>query len=215
MTKELKKAEEAVDHLVLGVANLEAGIAWVEQLTGVRATPGGKHPGGGTHNALLSLGGRRYLEIIAPDPEQPGIIGRFGDLSGLETPKLVTWAAVTNDVRGLAERARSAGYEIAELQEGSRARPDGRVLKWTTMSLRHDLGGVIPFFIEWGEGVTHPSEDSPKGCVLEGLTLRHPQPERVRQVLAAVGIEARVEKGEEAGMATKLNTLIGKCRIGS
>ena len=201
MTKELRKAEEAVDHLVLGVADLEAGIAWVEQLTGVRATPGGKHPGGGTHNALLSLGGRRYLEIIAPDPEQPGIIGRFGDLSGLETPKLVTWAAVTNDVRGLAERARSAGYEIAELQEGSRARPDGRVLKWTTMSLRHDLGGVIPFFIEWGEGVTHPSEDSLKGCVLEGLTLRHPQPERVRQVLAAVGIEAGVEEGEEAGSA--------------
>ena len=53
-------------HLVVGVRSLPEGIAEFEQLTGIKAAVGGKHPGRGTENALVSLGEGRYLEIIAP-----------------------------------------------------------------------------------------------------------------------------------------------------
>ena len=47
-------AVEAVDHLLLGVPDLEAGMKWFEEKTGVRPAPGGSHPGTGTQ---LETGG--------------------------------------------------------------------------------------------------------------------------------------------------------------
>ena len=47
------------DHLLWGAANLDVGIAALEERTDVRATAGGQHPDLGTHNAIAALAVRR------------------------------------------------------------------------------------------------------------------------------------------------------------
>ena len=126
---------DAVDHLLLGASDLDQGIAYVEQRTGVKAQVGGSHPGVGTRNALLSLGDRQYLEIIAPDPSQSSFNFQI-DLRRLTTPKLVTWAASTRDLDGVVSRARAAGLDVFGPRDGSRLRPDGVTLSWRTAGIR-------------------------------------------------------------------------------
>jgi Glyoxalase-like domain len=55
-----------LDHILLGVPDLDAGVTAFEQATGVTPLRGGKRPSRGTENALVSLGNGSYLEIIAP-----------------------------------------------------------------------------------------------------------------------------------------------------
>nr|MBA2281652.1 VOC family protein [Acidimicrobiia bacterium] len=60
-----------VDHLVHGAPTLDGALDDLERRLGVRGAFGGRHDGRGTHNAVIGLGAGAYLELIAPDPEQP------------------------------------------------------------------------------------------------------------------------------------------------
>lgn len=206
-------AKDIVDHLLLGVADRDAGIAWVEQRTGVKAVIGGSHPGVGTRNALLSLGERQYLEIIAPDPEQTQLASQYARLKTLKTPRLITWAAATQDAQATATRFRTAGFEIFGPAPGSRQRPDGRLMRWVTLGVKSDLEVVIPFFIEWDRTAAHPATDSLPGCRLRTLELTHPQPERVREMLLRLGVDATVERGAAASLTALLQTPMGALEL--
>jgi len=186
-----------LDHILLGSRDLQEGINFVERHTGVRASFGGVHPGRGTQNALLSLGERRYLEIIAPDPAQPEVKNPLATgLHSLAEPRLVGWAAHPGSVPAFAEELRAAGIKFEGPTPGSRKRPDGQLLKWQTVSLADTASGLLPFFIEWSQDSVHPSVDAPKGCVLVSFAAENPDPEKLAAKLKTLGLDLPVEKGE-------------------
>lgn len=208
--------ESAMDHLLLGIADLDRGIDWVEEKTGVRAVIGGSHPGVGTRNALLSLGGRRYLEIIAPDPAQTTFTSNH-DVRSLNEPRLINWAAATTDIEAVAEGARQDGQRLYGPRDGSRARPDGKLLKWKTLGVLNELGGggiePIPFFIEWAADSVHPSQDSPAGCELRSLEIEHPRAEAVERLLETLGVQTAVKSAPQARLVATLSTPRGEVQL--
>ena len=200
---------DAVDHLLLGVADLDEGIAFVERLTGVRAASGGSHPGRGTRNALIGLSRRQYLEIIAPDPAQDVP----SPLSNLASPALVQWAALTHDIETLADRLRATGLEMPGPRPGSRTRPDGLVLTWKTLHLPATFasagGDPMPFFIEWDATTVHPSEDSPESGELVSLAFHHPEADALRTAFERIGIDAAVHQAATPRMVAAIRTASG------
>jgi hypothetical protein len=185
-----------VDHLVYAARELDRGVADIERLLGVRASPGGRHPAWGTRNALLALGPRCYLEIIARDPDHPPSTGvrPFG-LDSLGPPRLAGWAAHAPELEQLRVAAARSGVRLGDVVSGSRQRADGAVLSWTLTDLHCvAAGGIVPFFIDWGHS-PHPASTAPAGATLVGLRAEHPDAQPVRDLLGKLCLELAVTPG--------------------
>jgi len=201
-----------VDHIVYGVHNLEAAIGDLESRLGVRPIVGGSHPGAGTHNALLDLGGGSYLEVIAPDPGQPPPAGpRHFGLDAIPGPRLVGWAAKATDLEARVEASRAAGYDPGAATPMQRQRPDGVLLAWVLTAGGPGGDGLVPFLIDWGTA-PHPAQSAPQGCRLTALRARHPRPAEIGAQLAALGIELEVQAGP-VGLVAALDTPNGPVEL--
>jgi catechol 2,3-dioxygenase-like lactoylglutathione lyase family enzyme len=201
------------DHLVIVAQDLRQGCDWVEERLGVRPQPGGKHVAMGTHNALLSLGARFYLEVIAIDPgggkpsrprwfdmDEPRLRAAMA-----EGPHLAHWVARTADIEAAAARVPDLGVPTPM------ARGD---LNWriTIPDDGHRPGrGLVPTLIQW-PGAQHPTDrmvDS--GCRLVAIAGEHPEPALVRAELATLGLSEtmKVTYGKSQRIAAMIRTARG------
>lgn len=196
-----------LDHLVYAVPHLEEGVAAVERLLGVPASPGGQHLGLGTHNRLFGLRDGAYLEVVAPDPRQPQPSGpRWFGLDDLSAPRLVTWCVRAGDLHAAISAVGRAGVSLGRPREGSRERPDGSTLSWTFTDPWADrAGGTVPFCIDWGGGA-HPSETLPAECGCLGVRVEHPEAETVGVALRALGLDTSVSTGHAPRVFARLET---------
>ncbi len=204
-----------LDHILLGCNDLPHGIDFVEQHTGVRAAFGGVHPGRGTQNALLSLGTRRYLEIIAPDQQQHSDHPLAEHLKDLSEPRLVGWAAHPGDIQVLAADLAKAGIVVTGPTAGSRKRPDGKILHWKTLNLKDDGNGLLPFFIEWSAETVHPSEDAPSGCQLLRFELLTPDPAVLAKTASTLRLAAPIAKSPSPQLHAVITGPKGKLDVTS
>jgi hypothetical protein len=168
----------------------------------------------GTHNALVRLGERFYLEIIAIDPQgaKPSRPRWFdldsGDLQAdlLERPRLVHWVARTTDLDAAAKLCPIPLGEPLPFERGE--------YRWriTVPADGHLPGrGLVPTLIQW-EVTAHPADAlPPSGVSLEQLAGSHPEPAGIRAALAALGLAdvLRVTFDRDARLAAMLRTQRG------
>jgi hypothetical protein len=175
-----------VDHILLGIDDLDRGIDAFEQLTGVRPVYGGKHPGG-THNALVSLGDGAYLEILALQPGVPPP-KEYAGLEQLHTLTPIGWAVSSKESAQLRERLTAAGMAVTEPNAGSRKTPAGATLSWQTFGLKDNFDDA-PFFIVWSAQTAHPSTTSPTGCKLRQWRIASPHQKNLEQLRRTLDLQ--------------------------
>jgi hypothetical protein len=207
-------ASAAFDHLVVAAATLEEGEAYLEQRLGVRAQRGGKHVAMGTHNSLIGLGAKRYIELIAIDPEAsaPDRPRWFAlDSAALqsrlrEAPRLIHWVARTDDI-GAARQA--LAIDTGAVQAMTRDAFEWRITVPADGAL--PAAGVLPTLIQWSDAC-HPADALPDyGLRLLALAAAHPQPGVIRSALAALslGETVKVTYGTQARLAAMVQTRRG------
>jgi len=212
MTSRLRHAPDlAFDHLVVAAASLEQGSDFIAEKLGVRLQPGGQHVGMGTHNALMRIGSRLYLEVMAIDPQAsaPGR-PRWFDLDEprmraalAEGPALIHWAVRTHDIETDALRSPIASGTILPMARGD--------LRWriTVPDDGHlPARGMVPTLIEWSDD-RHPADRLPDaGVRFVTMAAEHPEPAPVRAALAALGLSEmlKVTYGRSPRLAAMLRT---------
>lgn len=218
-----------VDHLVVGAASLEEGVAWCEAMLGVAPGPGGEHPLMGTHNRLLRIATvnhpRAYFEIIAVQPDRlPQRPRRWFDLDDEAVrdalqrtgPRLLHFVASVPDVQAAVGALSELGIARGEVIAASRMTPRGE-LRWR-ITVRPDgqrlFDGVLPTLIEWGE--THPAAAMPaSGVTLQSLSASHPDALRLREAYGVIGLEGVALAPGPAQLRAVLATPRGRVTLSS
>jgi glyoxalase-like protein len=201
-----------LDHIVVTAASLEEGVAYVRGELGVTPQAGGEHVLMGTHNCLLKLGEKLYLEVIAPNPGAPRPDRprwfQLDDPDWVKAPRLASWVARCDYIHALAPA--SLG-KIETMTRGS--------FRWL-ITIPEDgtlpLQGIAPALIEWRSG-THPAQGlKDSGCSLVRFEGFHPQPEMVTSVLRSIAFKGEfpVSRGKAPRLVAHVQTSAGPRRLG-
>lgn len=169
------------DHLVVAVDDLdEAATRW--RAAGLPAVRGGAHPVG-TENVLVRGPRAAYVELIAAGSDESNPwLDRVRSARGP-----ISWAVAVDDIDAARGTLAEAGFDPDPAVPGSRRTPDGDVVAWRVC----DVGpgpydGSLPFLIEWSTPMAPGPAD---GAIVEHVSLTPPDPERVADLLLALGFE--------------------------
>lgn len=181
-----------IDHIVLATNSLESAKAQWLSASGIQAIDGGSHKGLGTRNALSGLSDGAYIELLAPDPEQP--IKQRPSLPSTLSP--FHWAIAVDDLGNLASKLDAKGASHTGVIDMARATPSGSSLCWQLLFVRDDCaGGVMPFFINWLDS-QHPSKTLDAGAELIEICATAPAQSALFWLLPTLGLSGpRLRKG--------------------
>lgn len=143
----------ALDHVVVGVRDLDAAVRTMATLLGREPSWRGAHPDSGTANALFRLS-NTYVELLSPDGGE-GAEGRvLAERLEQHGEGLFALALATDDVEAFAARMHAWDVDVARPREGRGVADDGSAeRRWLALLLPGRTSrGVLLLAIEHRSG---------------------------------------------------------------
>ena len=179
----------AIDHIIIGVYDLEQAAGQFGQKLGLLASGGGIHPSGGTANRIIVIGDT-YLELIAmriSDEVQQSMVDRLAKGEGYLN---VVLASDNIEAEGAAMRKR--GISIIGPTPGELRSADGRSRGWSRIDVEQPvLAQHYPFLIQ------HDSAGEERRYRLAGWTTPPRHPLGVTRVLSATIAVADLQEASQ------------------
>jgi hypothetical protein len=199
-----------LDHIIWACDDLERGSHRFEALTGVSPRYGGVHATGSTHNALVGLGPRCYLEILAPTGPQVPTEDAWCRLArSAHEPRILTYCMQgPHPLSQLAQIAEAAGAHDALVSKNGRVTPEGVRLNWQWVAPVFDAFGLaFPFFIDWLDS-PHPAATAQgRGEVsLAEFAVGHPRAGDLLRTLTEMGTPVDTYTAAAIEFRVRLNT---------
>lgn len=208
-----------LDHIsyAAGPHGLLSTAKRIGELLGEDFRDGGIHPRFGTRNMVLPLSDGTYLEVVEVLDHPASDKAPFGQAVRARSELgggWMGWVVACDDIRRVEERL---GREAVP---GNRHRPDGVELRWKQIGVRGlQSDPQLPFFVQWEEGIEHPSAGSTGRLHLERIEIAG-DPERVREWLGegvdpleGVAVEWVAPHGTPGVIAVQVATPEGPVRI--
>jgi catechol 2,3-dioxygenase-like lactoylglutathione lyase family enzyme len=165
-----------LDHIIIGVNDLEQATSIFSQKLGLAASGGGIHPSGGTANRIIVIGDT-YLELInvrTSGEAQQSMLVRLAKGEGY-----LNFALSSNDIEADSKAMLSRGVSIIGPKQGQLRSADGRIRRWSRVDVeRPDLTQHYPFLIQ------HDSTGEERRFRLAGWTQPPAHPLGATQVLS-------------------------------
>jgi len=136
-----------IDHIGLACADLEDGIRWFKDQTGIDPFVNEAKPNLPFQNAAVKLGERTFLEILAPNTNHKGFHPLKSMLKRFKDPAIWFWYVSTDDFEKLETAIVEAGHHLVE-----KAEQEEKI----SASIGPGILSVRPKVIQWKK---EPKED--------------------------------------------------------
>jgi len=106
-----------IDRIAFACADLEDGIRWFKDQTGIDPFVNEAEPNLPTQNAVVKLSEKTFLEILAPNPNHKGFQPLKNMLKRFKDPVIWFWYVSTDDFEKLETAIVEAGHHLVEKAE--------------------------------------------------------------------------------------------------
>ena len=179
---------------------------WFEEISGIRPAFGGYHTTQGTKNAVVNLGNKRYLEILAADDTNKAINPpRWMGIDFLEAAQFTRWSLKSTDLPTDSQILKKYDAKMGRIEGGQRKTTNGNILTWQMiMPLVAPQVEVMPFMTDWQNSEVHPTDTMPNQCELLSMHFTHPTPNLLVPTLRELALELAIKKQENKSIKAKI-----------